>query len=67
MEDNGVGREASAEINKNRKQLHESFSTSANAKRLDLLNQNRDEKIGVTYEDLKAGTKVTILIPVSYD
>jgi sensor histidine kinase YesM len=67
IEDNGVGREASTEINKKRKQLHESFSTSANAKRLDLLNQNRDEKIGVTYEDLKAGTKVTILIPVSYD
>jgi tetratricopeptide (TPR) repeat protein len=67
IEDNGVGREASAEINKKRKQLHESFSTSANAKRLDLLNQNRDGKIGVVYEDLKAGTKVTILIPVSYD
>jgi hypothetical protein len=47
--------------------LHESFSTSANEKRLELLNQNRDEKIGVWYEDLIPGTKVTILIPVSYD
>jgi two-component sensor histidine kinase len=66
MEDNGVGREASAEINKNRKQLHESFSTSANAKRLDLLNQNRDEKIGVVYEDLNVGTRVTITVPVNF-
>jgi hypothetical protein len=66
MEDNGVGREASAEINKNRKQLHESFSTSANAKRLDLLNQNRDDKIGVVYEDLNVGTRVTITVPVNF-
>ena len=65
--DNGIGRAASAEINKGRKQLHESFSTSANARRLDLLNQHRDEKIGVQYDDLDNGTKVTILIPVSYD
>ncbi|HLP50639.1 MAG TPA: histidine kinase [Chitinophagales bacterium] len=67
VSDNGVGRKASSEINKGRKQLHESFSTSANAKRLELLNQNRDEKIGVEYEDLENGTKVVILIPVSYD
>jgi tetratricopeptide (TPR) repeat protein len=67
IEDNGVGRTAAAEINMGRKQLHESFSTSANAKRLELLNQNRDEKIGVQYEDLAKGTKVSILIPVSYD
>jgi tetratricopeptide (TPR) repeat protein len=67
IEDNGVGRTAAAEINMGRKQLHESFSTSANAKRLELLNQNRDEKIGVQYEDLAEGTKVSILIPVSYD
>lgn len=67
VEDNGIGRSASAEINKGRKQLHESFSTSANAKRLELLNQNREEKIGVDYKDLLQGTKVTISIPVHYD
>jgi two-component system LytT family sensor kinase len=65
--DNGIGRKASAEINAGRKQLHESFSTSANAKRLELLNQNRQDKIGVQYEDLNEGTRVSILIPVSYD
>ncbi len=67
IEDNGIGRNAAAEINKNRSQLHESFSTSANAKRLELLNQNREEKIGVQYHDLENGTKVSILIPVAYD
>lgn len=67
VHDNGIGREASAAINKTRKQLHESFSTSANAKRLELLNQSRTEKVGVTYEDLPEGTRVTLLIPVSYD
>jgi hypothetical protein len=46
--------------------LHESFSTSANEKRLELLNQNRDEKIGVWYEDLIPGTKVIVTIPVNF-
>jgi two-component system, LytTR family, sensor kinase len=67
VEDNGIGRQASAQINANRRQLHESFATSANAKRLELLNQNRDKKIGVTYKDLTEGTLVSILIPVNYD
>ncbi len=66
IQDNGIGRSASTEINKNRKQLHESFSTSANEKRLELLNQNRDEKIGVWYEDLIPGTKVIVTIPVNF-
>jgi hypothetical protein len=66
IQDNGIGRNASTEINKNRKQLHESFSTSANEKRLELLNQNRDEKIGVWYEDLIPGTKVIVTIPVNF-
>ena len=67
VQDNGIGRSESAEINKSRTQLHESFSTSANAKRLELLNQNREEKIGVMYQDLEQGTKVSIKIPVNYE
>ncbi|MBX2903566.1 MAG: histidine kinase [Chitinophagales bacterium] len=67
VEDNGIGRAASTKINAHRNPLHESFSTSANAKRLELLNQNREEKIGVQYEDLEQGTKVCILIPIQYD
>ncbi|MBP6730900.1 MAG: histidine kinase [Chitinophagales bacterium] len=65
--DNGVGRKASAEINAGRKQLHESFSTSANAKRLELLNQNRHDKIGVQYKDGETGTTVTIHVPVNFE
>lgn len=71
--DNGVGRKVSAEINKKRTSLHQSFSTSANNKRLELLNQNLDKQIGVVYIDLEdenlqsTGTKVIINIPVSYD
>lgn len=64
--DNGIGREAADAINKSRKQLHDSFSTSANARRLELLNQHRNDKIGVRYEDASAGTRVVITIPVSY-
>jgi hypothetical protein len=67
IKDNGIGRTASAEINRNRMQLHESFSTLANEKRLELLNQNRHEKIGVTYHDSTEGTTVCISIPVNYD
>lgn len=66
IQDNGIGRKAAAEINSRRGHLHESFATSANAKRLELLNQNREDKIGVAYEDLSDGTKVSILIPVKY-
>lgn len=65
--DNGIGRAAAAEINKNRKGLHESFSTSANAKRLELLNQSRAEKLGVRYDDLPEGTLVDIYIPVDLE
>ncbi|MFN8287693.1 MAG: histidine kinase [Chitinophagales bacterium] len=67
VEDNGIGRKTAEEINKNRRQLNESFSTSANAKRLELLNQSRSKRIGVNYDDLEEGTRVSILIPLSYD
>ncbi|MBX2903565.1 MAG: histidine kinase [Chitinophagales bacterium] len=66
VEDNGIGRAASAKINAHRNPLHESFSTSANAKRLELLNQNREEKIGVQYEDLQQGTRVLLTIPIRF-
>ncbi|WP_445456987.1 histidine kinase [Flavobacterium sp. HNIBRBA15423] len=67
--DNGIGRKASQEINKNRK--HKSFATEASNNRLQLLNQNIGNKIGLIIEDLydeneKAlGTKVIITIPIS--
>lgn len=68
--DNGIGRKASAEINKYRKK-HESFSTSATEKRFEILNQNSNEKFSFHYHDLvdnndhALGTEVVIIVPVS--
>jgi len=69
VKDNGIGRQASAEINKHRSH-HESFSTSATQKRFEILNQQADGMFSFTYNDLQtttgaaAGTEVTIIIPV---
>ncbi|MES2812313.1 MAG: histidine kinase [Bacteroidota bacterium] len=69
VEDNGVGRAASTEINKNRREYHKSFATSANQKRVELINKTRTKKISVSTQDLvdennvALGTKITINIP----
>lgn len=67
VNDNGIGREAAAKINQHRSALHQSFATSANQKRLDLLNQNREHAIAVQYNDTALGTTVNIHIPIAYD
>ena len=64
VEDNGIGREKSAEIKSKQVQQHESFSTSATAERLQLLSQNANIKDFVVYEDKPEGTKVTLFIPL---
>lgn len=70
IDDNGIGRNASAEINKNRPQSHVSFSTSATEKRLQLLNHKKENTIAVLFEDKEdengnaLGTKVIINIPL---
>lgn len=69
IEDNGIGRKASEEINKHRRELHKSFATSANEKRVELINKTRNKKVSVKIEDLKdvnqvaMGTRVIISIP----
>ncbi len=71
VEDNGIGREKSAEIKSKRIQQHESFSTAATEERLRLLSNQFNTTDFVHYEDLKdtngnsTGTKVTIKIPLS--
>jgi LytS/YehU family sensor histidine kinase len=66
MEDNGVGRKASAAINQSAPKTHASFATSANSERLSLLNREDGEKVSVQIEDLydadsqPAGTRVTL-------
>jgi two-component system, LytTR family, sensor kinase len=68
VEDDGVGREASAQINARRPD-HESFSTKATEERLKLLGNLSDDD-AVVYDDLKnanheaSGTRVTIRIPL---
>lgn len=52
VDDNGVGRQRSAELNrqKNKKQ-HESFATSANQKRLEILNKDINNAIAIKIID----------------
>ena len=70
IDDNGIGRDASTEINKKRPQSHVSFSTSATEKRLQLLNQEKKVMIAVVFEDKMdetgnaLGTRVTIQVPI---
>jgi len=70
IDDNGIGRVASAAININRPPSHVSFSTSATEKRLQLLNQGKQENIAVVFKDKvdesnnALGTKVSIQIPI---
>ncbi|WP_130735731.1 histidine kinase [Flavobacterium sp. J27] len=67
IEDNGIGREKAAQLQRKR---HQSFATQANKNRLELLNFGKEKKIGVTIEDVKnennevIGTKVILIIPI---
>ena len=72
IEDNGIGRAASAALQQGRGHQHLSFATSANQKRLALLNRERTVPIAVAFTDLEdakgqpSGTRVTINIPQKY-
>lgn len=67
VEDNGVGRKRSAELNKSKK--HQSFATKANQKRLEILNKDVKNMISIKFIDKSdefgnpRGTKVLIHIP----
>lgn len=70
--DNGIGRTASALINKKRRAKHVSFATNAILERISLINSQYKLNISLKTEDLyqqnnPSGTKVTIKIPVSYE
>jgi two-component sensor histidine kinase len=59
IDDNGVGRQKSAAINRGRNDRPESFATRANSTRIALLNQNT-ENINVVYHDkIDAGHQAT--------
>ena len=68
IEDNGIGRAKSKEINNLKEDKPNSFSTNANEKRLALINTNHPNMVSVRYEDLQdeyknnVGTKVILKI-----
>lgn len=70
VEDNGIGRKRSEELNRIRQERHRSFAVTASQKRIDLLNAGHN-RIGVAYTDkvdahgLACGTHVRITIPLN--
>jgi hypothetical protein len=68
VEDNGIGRKRSEEINKTRKLQHQPFATKAMETRISLLNQLGKVRISLVYTDKvnhigqPAGTKVMLTI-----
>ncbi len=62
--DNGIGMEASNKINQRRKKNHQSFSTAAIEKRINLINASLIYPILIHIEDLDKGTKVEIRFPL---
>lgn len=67
--DNGVGRKRSAEIKARMERTHQSFSTEATEKRIELLNSFNNKKYDFKIYDLGSdekpeGTKVVIVIPI---
>ncbi len=63
IEDNGIGRKASAEINA-RKKKYKSFATDATTERLRLLREYYNLKIDLQIIDLPQGTRVVLSIPL---
>jgi ligand-binding sensor domain-containing protein len=66
--DYGIGRPASFRMKQRHSNRHKSFSTEANKKRLDLLNEQNQDGISITVIDLEAsethtGTRVILRIP----
>lgn len=66
--DFGIGRPASYKMKQRSANRHRSFSTDANKKRLDLLNEQGQDGIAVRIEDLEeygpqTGTRVVLRIP----
>ena len=71
INDNGIGRQKSSELNAIKNKNHNSFATEAMQNRIELLNKNKIEKITINYIDKlnpnqqSTGTNVVIEIPIS--
>lgn len=72
IEDNGIGRKKSGELNAIKNKTHQSFATKAIQNRIDLLNNSTNEPISICYEDKvnysnqSTGTKVYFKFPLIY-
>lgn len=69
IEDNGIGRKKSAEINSRQNPDHQSFSSEANQYRAEILTKNSKknhtiEIVDLENEGLPTGTKVILHIPI---
>lgn len=70
IDDNGIGRKRSEELNRIRKHHHEAFATNANQTRLNILNNDKQPQTAVDYIDKTdhqnnpAGTTVIITVPL---
>jgi LytS/YehU family sensor histidine kinase len=70
IDDNGIGRKRSEELNRIKEEKYRSFSTKASEKRIELLNKGRHEKIIVEITDKlnangsAAGTLVLLKLPI---
>ncbi|MBC7862974.1 MAG: histidine kinase, partial [Bacteroidia bacterium] len=70
IDDNGIGRKRSEELNKIKQGKHQSFSTNANQLRLEILNKGKSGKTIVKYTDKMdaknnpEGTTVIISVPI---
>ncbi len=66
--DNGIGRDKAKEYKARSRKQHKPFATRATEDRLNLINDGKEKKAGVTITDLfedgePAGTRVDIMIP----
>lgn len=73
IQDNGIGREASRVINRNKANYHKSHGVELSTKRLTLMYEDLDQTQLIRSIDLysekgyPAGTRVEIRIPIEYD
>ncbi|WP_167343114.1 histidine kinase [Nonlabens sp. SY33080] len=70
IEDNGIGRQQSALLNRNRGRSHTSFSTAVNNERALLYKEQFNKPVDIVIEDLvndgqASGTRVTITLPLN--
>ena len=71
IDDNGIGRKKSEELNAIKNKNHQSFATKALENRIELLNQNNTKNITIEYVDkfneanVSTGTLVVLKLPIT--